>query len=218
MISLVMVMILVMSIKPLPFTASGLLAMFLAISMGLTCVNYGIVYFTDSLQPVTYGVSESFWDMIKERTIDRIQLDDSDAIIWESVVGDYFGLMIGRGLGLVHHYAYLFIPPHQLYYMQDNLIPPKSGLSYYVGNAGILGLISITLLASTMAPKIANNRIFMNPNKVKAIKQFQILCLSLWAAHMLRVYTFDITWVLFAIAAIAGFQLHNEAHHKEISL
>lgn len=218
MMTVIFIFIVVMSRKRDPFSGAAIVKILLAISFGLFSVFYGIVYYQDVLQPITYQAADSFLDALKGRTIDRIQFDDTDAVIWESFVGDYFGLMIGRGMGLVHHYAHFFIPPHMLYYLGGSIVGAKSGLSFYIGNAGILGFIIITMFAAAMTPNIKDNRILLHLGKVKMIKQFQALCLGLWSAHLLRLYTFDITWLLFAVAAIAGFQLHNEYRQQKFDL
>ena len=91
--------------------------------------------------------------------------------------------------------------------MGGKIIPAKSGMSYYVGNGGMIGLLLITFFAASLVPAFDSRYSNMSPNKADLIKKFQALCFGLWAAHLLRLYTFDITWTIFAISAIIGYQI-----------
>lgn len=210
MLFFVVMSILILLVKQKPFEKSEIRFVFVGISASMATLYYSIALFFDNLKPRTYETSYNFLDTLRGRTIGRLQFDDTDAIIWESFVGDYLGLMIGRGLGLIHHYAYAFIPPHQQYYMGGAIIPAKSGISYYVGHAGLLGLLFITLFAVSMVPTYPANRSTTTSRKMSMIMKFQILCIGLWGAHLLRIYTFDITWAIFGLGCVLGSQIQEQ--------
>ena len=208
------VFVTILSKRKFPFTKSSIRNLMVAISMSVFGLYYSIAALTDTLAWRGYETSRSYWDAVKFRFIGRLRLDDTDSLIMESYVGDYIGLIYGRGLGLAHHYAYKYIPQHMLYYLDGKILPSKSGVSYYVGYAGLAGLCAMALFASNMIPAKDKLHRYHHERLHVLICRIQSLCLGLWAAHMLRLYTFDITWTVFALMGVMAYQVDAIARQR----
>ena len=215
----VLALIYLFSIKYHSFLPFNIRIIFIGIATALVAVFYFTASLTDTLAPKTFRYVSSFWDSILFKVTDRVKLDDTDAIIMESFVSDYFGLFFGRGFGLVHHYAYHLIPPHQLYYLSNAIIVPKSGIANYIGNLGILGVIIICIFLSRLVPSRAVIGPFISSHQAKLVVTVQALCFGLFAAHLLRLYTFEIIWVTFILSYILALhmRLNNKIHFKALA-
>ncbi|MCH2203994.1 MAG: hypothetical protein MK102_18670, partial [Fuerstiella sp.] len=173
----------------------------------LISVFYAQAAFTDTLARPTYRTFDSYGAAIVARLTDRVKLDDSDSLVMESYVDNPFGLLFGRGLGVVHHYAYSLIPPHMAYYLTGAIIAPKSGIAHYVGNAGVLGMLLIVLTLSQFVP--ASDRAGTRGQRMptQLITRLQALSFGLFATLLLRLYCRDIIWITFACIGVIQYQI-----------
>lgn len=80
-------------------------------------------------------------DMVRYQTIERIQLDDTDAVYLSYFWDNLDRLALGMGLGLGHMEAMGHIPPHQRWYMDGSTMPPKSGVVESLVDAGLIGMM-----------------------------------------------------------------------------
>lgn len=197
----------VFSRRAVPFPRGVVTFLVLGISLGITGIYYGIAATTDTLAPIEYPQIDTFLESIQYKLTERVRLDDTDSLIMESFVGDIPGMVFGRGLGLVHHYAYVFIPPHMERYLWGSIVPPKSGVGLFLGHAGLLGIMLIALFVASLIPSRELLGRFSAPSHVSIVKGAQALSFGLLAALMLRLYTFDITWIAFTCFGIIGYQL-----------
>lgn len=187
--------LLVFSRRPSPFTRWQVNTVMVLLAMSFSGLFYGLAVFTDTLAPPKYRTMTSFLDNIIYKVTDRVQLDDSDAVIMESLVDQPFDLIFGRGLGVSHHYSHKFIPWYNEFYMKGAIIVPKSGVTEYVSNSGLIGLWCMTLAFAGCIP--AYNNVNTNDMSRKMISDIQALAFGLFAALMLRLYSIEATWVVF---------------------
>lgn len=208
--------VIILSRRERPFSKQAIRNLTIGISLGAFSTYYAVAAFTDTLRSRTFKSAQNYWDAIQFKLTGRIQLDDTDSIIMESFVGDYYGLIFGRGLGLVHHYAHKFIPKHMLYYLEGAILPAKSGIAYYVGYTGIVGLIIMAIFVAILIP--AKDKYLRHQTRSTRVmlSRLQALCLGLWAAHMFRLYTFDITWTILAVAWIIGYKIELDTKSRKL--
>jgi hypothetical protein len=199
--------ILAFSRRPQPYSMFQVRTTLCLIAGILISVFYAQAAFTDTLARPTYRKFDSYGAAIVARLTDRVKLDDSDSLVMESYVDAPVGLFFGRGLGVVHHYAYSLIPPHMAYYLTGSIIVPKSGIAHYVGNAGVLGMLLIVLTLSQFVPVSdrAGPRGKRMPTQL--ITRLQALSFGLFATLLLRLYCRDIIWITFACMAVIQYQI-----------
>ncbi len=188
----------ILSKNPIPFSRFRVMAMGTSICLGFFVTFYIIAATRDVLAPPVYPELDSLVELIYYGLTDKIKFDDTDAIIMTSFVGDYFGIMFGRGLGLTHHYAYQLVPPHQAYYLDFTVLPAKSGITLYVGYAGLTGLLFIATAFSSLVPNRALLRRTSPAMHFRLICSVQAVAFGLLAALMVRIYTNDIIWISLA--------------------
>lgn len=202
--------IFVFSRKPTPFRRLGIMSSLSTIMVGLVSVYLGVAYFTDALAAPVYPKLNSFAEAIVYKATSRVSLDDTDAVVMESFVAEPEGIVFGRGMGLVHHYAYRFVPRRMQHYLAGQIVVPKSGIAKYLGDAGVLGLLCLILAVSNMMP--ANLPYLRNRKRERElVTGLQSLSFGLFAALLLRLYSFEIIWVVMACVAVVKFQLGERA-------
>jgi hypothetical protein len=91
-------------------------------------------------------------DAVYGRLLTRVELLDSDQLIMESFLLEPLHLIFGYGMGLQHHYIQDLIPREQWYYLGGNIAPAKSGVTEWVGNAGLLGGSLVMLFLARLVP------------------------------------------------------------------
>lgn len=193
--------------RPQPYSMLQVRTTLCLIAGILISVFYAQALFTDLLAPPTYRKFDSYSEALVARITDRVKLDDTDSLIMESYVDGSFGLLFGRGLGVVHHYAYSLIPPHWAYYLTGAIIAPKSGIAYYVGCAGVLGVLLIVLTLSQFVPVSTRTGPRSRRIPTLLITRLQALSFGLFATLLLRLYCRDIIWITFACMAVIQYQI-----------
>lgn len=196
----------VFSRKLVAFNEWGVKMTLTIIAAILVTTFYCFAAFTDTLSTAEFAQFDSYIDSLVFKVTDRIKLGDTDALVMESFVDCPFGLTFGRGLGLVHHYAHSFVPKRMEYYLQGQLIVPKSGIAYFVGYGGVLGLFFIIRLFSGMIPvrSIRSHRSSKMPATL--MRGMQALSFGLFATLLLRLYARDIIWITMACVSVIHFQ------------
>ena len=175
----------------------------------LVSVFYTQAAYTDTLSQVTYTTFDSYWDSIVYKLTTRVRLDDTDSMVMESFVDAPLGLFFGRGLGVVHHYAHSFMPPHIARYMRGSIVVPKSGISNYLGDAGLLGMFLTVLMLSRFVPAADQEKKHRTRIPTRLMTGMQALAFGLFAALLLRLYTRDIIWVTFACMSVIDYQIQH---------
>lgn len=188
----------------------------LSVSVLLVGIFYAVAATTDTLAPPKYRKFDSFTESMAHRITGRIRLDDTDSLIMESFAEWPIGLVAGRGLGTVHHYAHQLLPPHLARYMKTTIIPPKSGISLYLGNGGLLGVLLIVHTLCQYIPfYIRRGRDHRKNVPNELMCRMQALGIGMFAALFLRLYSHDIIWVTYGCMAVIQYQIVKEVLPSE---
>jgi len=201
--------IFVFSRKPVAFTEWGVKVTLTLIASILVTTFYCFAAFTDTLSTPEYTQFDSYLDSLLFKVTDRIKLDDTDALIMESFVDCPIGLVFGRGLGVVHHYAYRFVPKRMEYYLKGQLIVPKSGIAHFVGSGGILGLFFIIQMFAAMTPSRRPRQQDSSRIPSRLLRSMQALSFGLFATLLLRLYANDIIWIGIVCISVIQFQYQH---------
>lgn len=136
--------------KPMGAQTTGWLS--LGILWGATAV-FLMVASADATGVRYYDYSgTNLLDAVYERLLTRVELLDTDQLIMESFLLEPLHLIFGYGMGLQHHYIQDLIPREQWYYLGGNIAPAKSGVTEWVGNAGLLGGSLMALFLARLVP------------------------------------------------------------------
>ncbi|MEM8991644.1 MAG: hypothetical protein AAGD08_14665 [Pseudomonadota bacterium] len=149
------------------------------------------------------SVAESFF----LRSVSGLQLDDADHLTMETFVDDAPMLLFGHGLGLSHHYSHAHIPAFARYYLEGSIIPPKSGVTYFLGNGGLIGTVFIFLMLLQFIPSSRLATRARSPMATTLICRYQAISIGLVTALLLRLYTFEAIWIVLATGIVFQRQL-----------
>jgi hypothetical protein len=139
-------------------------------------------------------------DAVYERLLTRVELLDTDQLIMESFLLEPFHLIFGYGMGLQHHYIQDLIPREQWYYLGGNIAPAKSGVTEWVGNAGLLGGSLVMLFLARLVPvwRRADN-VAENAAERRQRAATQGTALALILAATLSLFVAPVVFVLLAV-------------------
>jgi hypothetical protein len=153
----------------------------------------------------TASQSPSAVELLRQRTIERVEVEDSDFVILSSFIHDSAGIMLGRGFGLGHLLAEPFIPEQLAYYMKDTVIAPKSGVVLMLVAAGVPGLLLFSCMLGKLIPSApAPARLrptALDPERADPdyVSLLQALGISLACALLLRTYLLDATMLVLSL-------------------
>lgn len=142
------------------------------------------------------SANPSFGGFIYSRTIGRINVEDFDVVILRSMIADPIDFVLGKGLGLAHLNTSAFIPDYWRHYMHGRILSPKTGVTYFLDQAGVIGLALLATLSARLTP--ARRGL---PNPVAA--RYQSCAVAAIAVMFLRIYMIEVVVVLGALVVLA---------------
>lgn len=135
------IVLLVLLNSRVPFSGPAVRTITTLAVLMIACAYFSMAAITDLIAPHVSRSVEGLVDIIRFQTLDRLRLDDTDAVYVTFFVDNPEQLLFGVGLGLGHTSAMEYIPPHQQYYMSGTVMPPKSGVVEALVASGVLGLL-----------------------------------------------------------------------------
>lgn len=161
----------------------------------------------------TIAVEEpnSVQDLLYQRTVGRIEVEDMDWVIVKSFLEDPSSMVLGRGFGLGHLAVDAYIPDALRHYMEGRVIAPKSGITYFLVNGGIVMIVLMAIYFAKLTP--VPLRITPGPDAKRDIfvRAAQLALIPLILMMILRVYLLDVTMFVSA-ACLAGARIIGMAH------
>lgn len=200
---------------PNPFKRGAIACIMIGMILSVAAVYYSLAARTDISAPGEQKHVDSFGDLLKARTVQRLKLDDSDGIMMASYVADPAGLLLGRGLGLAHYYTVDFIPRHRMHYLWGAIIPAKSGIMELIGGAGLAGAVIFVMSQALLVPVAQGSA---NAQAKRTICHLQALAFGFFIAFILRLYAAQIILISFALFHVIGLQYALFARSNRISI
>lgn len=166
----------------------------LAIALTVQFVALATVFISSaenqlSSQQQDFGNVETYFDALAYKLTGRFQLDDTDAYLSQSFSSDPVGIVFGRGLGVVHHFAYNLIPDNHLERLGGTILSAKSGVLELLGYGGLIGGILFMIAIANFAPNTIPG---LSPAQKRTVRRFQAATMGFLLAFLLRLYAPEI--------------------------
>ncbi|MHA7900271.1 MAG: hypothetical protein ACX94B_10430 [Henriciella sp.] len=136
---------------------------------------------------------DSAIDWLYSRSFGRIEVEDFDWVILRSMIDNPATFLMGKGFGMGHIDVQQYIPENMRYYMEGRVLSPKSGITFFVVNFGVVGLLMFNAFLASLAPRPGRN---VARNETIAL---QTVFLCMFILMCLRVYSLDLSLVLIAL-------------------
>lgn len=216
--------ILLVTTLPLFLAMQRLRVPFSAPALG-TCIflaSIGLLYaYVSNVQSgyVDGGRSEhsnTFRGIMQSRLLDRLEVEDHDWVITNTLIHEREFLPLGAGAGIVHTLSQPYYPAEWRMPF-DTIIAPKSGIVFFVAKAGILGLVLTSwwlaqLAAATLRRVTQHTR---NASRSPTARRVFALIAVLVLAMMLRTYSFSVVFcILAAMLSLANDDRTNQPPHE----
>ena len=109
-------------------------------------------------------------------------------------------LVFGSGLGNIHNLSADYIPPDQLYYMQDRIIVAKSGYLRQFSELGVVGFVLFSL-ANFAVYRRLGFCLKLNSQQIdkQCIKAIRLILVVVTIMYLARGYAFVIYILFFSI-------------------
>lgn len=142
-------------------------------------------------------------DLLYQRTLGRIEVEDMDWVIIKSFLADPSSMILGRGFGLGHLTVDRYIPDTIRHYMEGRIIAPKSGVTYFLVNGGVMMMILMAIYLAKLTPVPLRIAPGLDSRRDIFVRAAQLAMIPLILIMILRVYLFDVTMFVCA-ACLAG--------------
>lgn len=190
-----------------PLARSTILVAYLIGTAAITSVYFYNVENVTLLEHNSYATkklrqSDSIMEVLYLRTLGRMDVEDMDWVIIKSFQEDPAGLIIGRGFGLGHLFTDPFIPL-KLDYMIGTLNSPKSGITLFLVNGGVISLVLFIFFLARVTPAAEDALRSPDPAYRDYIRRAQIAFITLVVMLMLRTYVYELGLMLMAIMSSA---------------
>lgn len=152
---------------------------------------------------------DSFVSLLQSRTLDRLEVEDFDVIILKSMLDDTQSMILGKGLGLAHLFTSDYIPDVWRYYMQDRIIFPKTGLTFYLASGGIFSVFLFVMLMAAMTPGAQRSGDLLDRRLWRSLLFMQRTVIPLMFLAMIRIYVLELSLLVGAILTIGLQQTLN---------
>lgn len=166
---------------------------------------------TTGLSAQDIEAPDSVVSLLQSRTLDRLEVEDFDMIILKSMINDPLSIVTGKGLGLAHLSTDEYIPEIWKYYMQDRIIFPKTGLTFYLASGGIISvslfiMLMVALTPGAGVPVIGRQ---LDPQFLRYVTVVQRAVVPLMFLAMIRIYVLELSLLVGAILAVGLQQAVN---------
>ncbi|WP_192361930.1 hypothetical protein [Mesorhizobium mediterraneum] len=160
---------------------------------------------TDTIGLSTQYIEEpdSIISLLQSRTVNRLEVEDFDVIILKSMLNDPTMIVIGKGLGLAHLFTNDYIPDVWRYYMQDRIIFPKTGLTFYLASGGIFSVFLFVMLMTALTPGIQRERDLLDRRLWQYLIVVQRTVIPLMFLAMIRIYVLELSLLVGAILTLS---------------
>lgn len=149
---------------------------------------------------------DNYADLFYARTLGRLEVEDFDWVLLKSFLMDPAALPLGRGFGLGHLFTDPYIPEEFRYYMEGRVISPKSGVTLFLVNTGLIGLGLFVLFLAKATPSISSQPAQHSSAAKEYIRRAQMVLIPLVLMMYLRAYIFEITLMITAILSAGVLQ------------
>jgi len=185
--------------RPLP--RSAIFGIYTALALGLLAV---FAYRVASVTYLTYDPSllpepTTAGELLYQRTFGRMEVEDFDWVILKWFIADPTAAFLGRGFGLGHLGTDPFIPDVWRHYMEGRVIFPKTGVTYFFVNGGVVFVLMMMAYFATLTPTLNRSDLARDRPRAAFIRQAQLALIPLTTLLLLRVYVYDVA--IFVAAA-----------------
>lgn len=146
-------------------------------------------------------------EFLYQRSIGRLDVEDFDWVILKSFLADPATVVLGRGFGLGHLTAGPFIPDVWRHYMEGRIIFPKTGVTYYFVNGGLVFVLIMMLYLARITPTAGRGAV-ANPDRSALVQQAQLALIPLVVLLLLRLYVYDVALFVSAVCLL-GLSRHS---------
>jgi hypothetical protein len=157
----------------------------------------------------------SISSLLERRTIDRLQVEDFDVVILKYMIENPISFITGKGLGLAHIGTDGYIPQVWRYYMEDKIIFPKTGLTFYLSNGGIFSVLLFMFLMVALTPGFRGGGHYINAGLREYVTIVQRAVVPLMFVAMIRIYVLELSLMVGAILAF-GLQQTIDSYRASI--
>lgn len=157
----------------------------------------------------------SFNDLIYARTIGRLEVEDNDFVIIDSMLDTPIYFFAGKGIGLAHFQTENYIPALHFSYLKDYLIAPKSGTVFLLANFGIIGTIIFVWTLSLISSRLRT--LAGLTHAPKGLNKLVYLLYFIFISFILRTYIFEFSMMVFGYAYLVSRQtswLHKSSEKE----
>ncbi|RWK60435.1 hypothetical protein [Mesorhizobium sp.] len=160
-------------------------------------------FMVTDMPSISVEETNSVRDLFYQRTLGRIEVEDMDWVIIKSFLADPSSMILGRGFGLGHLTVDRYIPDALRHYMEGRVIAPKSGVTYFLVNGGIVMMVLMAIYLAKLTPVPLRIAPGLDSRRDIFVRAAQLAMVPLILMMILRVYLFDVTMFVCA-ACLAG--------------
>ncbi len=175
------------------FTATAVLATLILISASNLDVESGRLF----AKP-----DASFFQLVVDRTLGRLNVDDFDWVIISSMLHDPSSLFLGHGFGLSHLFTEPFIPAPWRRYMLEIVIAPKSGLLFFISSGGIVATFLFVLFLAYTTPAVRPKVRLTDPIRWHYVRMVQVVVIPLVLMALMRVQIYELSLLVLALVSV----------------
>ncbi|MER9248389.1 hypothetical protein [Mesorhizobium sp. M0590] len=194
-----------------PLRTPEIISLYAIAAVVILSVFFGRVAGIDTigLSVTNMDAPDSFISLMKSRTLDRLEVEDFDVIILKSMLDDPLSIVVGRGMGLAHLFTNNYVPEVWRYYVQDRVIFPKTGLTFFLANGGVASVLLFVLLMANLTPAPRDKNELLGKNLWRHLTLIQNTVIPLMFLAMIRIYVFELSLLIGAILTLSLRQTIN---------
>ncbi|MER9651410.1 hypothetical protein [Mesorhizobium sp. M0199] len=187
-----------------PLRTPEIISLYAIAAVVILSVFFGRVAEIDTigLSVTNMDTPDSFISLMKSRTLDRLEVEDFDVIILKSMLDDPLSIVVGRGIGLAHLFTNNYVPEVWRYYVQDRVIFPKTGLTFFLANGGAASVLLFILLMATLTPARDRSEL-LDKYLWRHLTLVQHTVIPLMFLAMIRIYVFELSLLIGAILTLS---------------
>ena len=141
-------------------------------------------------------------ELLYSRTVGRAGVEDFDWVILKKFTNEPKLLIAGRGFGLGHLGTEPYIPEVWRYYVENRVVFPKMGATYFLVSGGFLMLLLISYYFARITPILKKTRPAQDRRVQQMVRTAQSVCIIFFLMMSVRVYVIDVTFLMMGIGSL----------------
>lgn len=189
-----------------PLSRSAVFAIYVCFAIALMAAHLNHVATTDVSSIGGSGdaihQADNLTELLYNRTVARIATEDFDYVILKSFLDDPSAWLLGRGFGLGHLFVEPYIPAVWAHYMEGGVVFPKSGLTYFLTNGGLIAVLLILLFFPRVTPSLEDARRVGDKGFTSFVLKAQLLIIPLVIIGLMRIYILNFSFLAAAVLSV----------------